>query len=88
MPFESLGVVSYSPYIVTIAVSVAVCEITQQEPANLHLSSPYSSTGKKIITFKANQLWNELPVQLKTIKSPNIFKYQFKIYLINELITK
>jgi len=27
VPFESLGVVSYSPSIVTIAVSVAVCEI-------------------------------------------------------------
>ena len=27
MPFESLGAVSYSPSIVTMAVSVAVCEI-------------------------------------------------------------
>ena len=27
MPFKSLGLVSYSPSIVTIAVSVAVCEI-------------------------------------------------------------
>ena len=27
VPFESLGTVSYSPYIVTMAVSVAVCEI-------------------------------------------------------------
>jgi len=27
VPFESLGSVSYSPSIVTIAVSVAVCEI-------------------------------------------------------------
>ena len=27
VPFESLGTVSYSPYIVTVAVSVAVCEI-------------------------------------------------------------
>ena len=27
MPFESLNVVSYSPSIVTVAVSVAVCEI-------------------------------------------------------------
>ena len=27
MPFESLGAVSYSPSIVTVAISVAVCEI-------------------------------------------------------------
>jgi len=27
VPFESLGPVSYSPFIVTMAVSVAVCEI-------------------------------------------------------------
>jgi len=27
VPFESLGAVSYSPYIVIVAVSVAVCEI-------------------------------------------------------------
>ena len=27
VPFESLGVVSYSPSIITMAVSVAVCEI-------------------------------------------------------------
>jgi len=27
VPFKSLGTVSYSPFIVTMAVSVAVCEI-------------------------------------------------------------
>jgi len=27
VPFKSLGVVSYSPFIVAMAVSVAVCEI-------------------------------------------------------------
>ena len=27
VPFENLGAVSYSPFIVTMAVSVAVCEI-------------------------------------------------------------
>jgi len=27
VPFESLGMVSYSPCIITVAISVAVCEI-------------------------------------------------------------
>jgi len=27
VPFESLGAVSYSPYVVTVAASIAVCEI-------------------------------------------------------------
>jgi len=31
VPFESLGAVSYSPSIVTVAVSVAVCEIFSVE---------------------------------------------------------
>jgi len=31
VPFKSLGVVSYSPTIVTVAVSVAVCEIFSVE---------------------------------------------------------
>jgi len=42
---------------------------------------------KKIIKFKASQLWNELPIQLKTIRSLNTFKYQLKRYLINKLNT-
>jgi len=33
VPFESLGAVSYSPSIVTVAVSLAVCEIHRQRMA-------------------------------------------------------
>ena len=38
----------------------------------------------KIIKFKTSQL----PTQLKTIKPPNVFKYELKAYLINKLSTK
>ena len=61
---------------------------TTRTRQDLHLPSPYSSTRKKIIIFKASQLWNELPIQLKTISSLNTFKYQLKSYLINKLNTK
>ena len=37
MPFESLGAVSYSPSIVTTAVSVAVCELLSVKCKNRHL---------------------------------------------------
>jgi len=47
VPFKSIGAVSYSPYIVTMAVSVAVCDIFSVKewpdleiiPPNLHLIS-------------------------------------------------
>ena len=35
MPFESLGAVSYSPSIVTMVVSVAVCEIFSMKECDL-----------------------------------------------------
>ena len=35
MPFESLGAVSYSPSIVTMAVSIAVCELFSIKASDL-----------------------------------------------------
>ena len=59
--------------------------ITQQDM--IYISQVRIHPQEKNIKFKASQLWTELPTQLKTIRSPNTFKYQLKSYLINKLNT-
>ena len=52
VPFESLGVVSYSPSIVTMTVSVAVCEIfSVKEWCDLEHRVRGSSRSLKIAPF-------------------------------------
>jgi len=51
----------------------------------LHLLSPQTAVGKKFIKFKTSHLWNQLPDQLKQIRSPNSFKLQLKNYLLNKI---
>ena len=48
---------------------------------DLHLQSCQTAIGKKIIKFKASQLWNLLPNDLKQIQSYNSFKSRLKIYI-------
>ena len=52
MPFESLGAVSYSPSIVTMAVSVAVCEIfSVKEWRDLEIQVRGRSRSLKMAAF-------------------------------------
>jgi len=52
VPFESLGAVSYSPSIVTVAVSVAVCEIfSVKEWRDLENQAEGRSRSLKITPF-------------------------------------
>jgi len=53
----------------------------------LHLQSLQTTFGKKIIKFKASQLWNQLPNEIKEIKSQNLFKSKLKNYLYSILQT-
>jgi len=53
--------------------------------SDLHLLSPQTAVGKKLIKFKTSELWNKLPDQLKQIRSLNSFKLQLKNYLLNKI---
>jgi len=41
-----------------------------------------SKTGEKSVPFKSFQMWKEIPHELKTSPSFNIFKKNFKKYLL------
>jgi len=55
---------------------------------DLHLQNLQTTVGKKIIKFKASQLLNQLPNEVKEIKSESLFKSRIKVYLYNKLYTK
>jgi len=63
----------------------AVHSYSSRSSSDLHLLSPQTAVGKKLIKFKTSQLWNKLPDQLKQIRSPNSFKLQLKNYLPNKI---
>ena len=68
MPFVSLGAVSYSPYIVTVAVSVAVCEIyTVKEWRDLENQVRGRSRSLKMAPFSrqyATFYWSAIVILL------------------------
>jgi len=55
---------------------------------DLHLQNLQTTVGKKIIKFKASQLWNQLLNEIKEIKSESLFKSRIKVYLYNKLYTE
>lgn len=48
---------------------------------NLHLYSIRSGFGSRCVKFKASQLWNELPADVRNIQSFNCFKFKLRKYL-------
>ena len=67
-------------HIAIILHKIMLSIITAQKNRNdLHLQSCQTAIGKKIIRFKASQLWNLLPNDLKQIQSYNSFKSRLKI---------
>ena len=57
--------------------------VNRRNKHNLHLSSVHSEYGKRSIKFKASNLWNKLPENLKNITSLHAFKKSLKIFLLN-----
>ena len=70
VPFKSLGVVSYSPSIVTMAVSVAVCDIfSVKEWPDLEIGVSFVQGHRK---------WNQLIDRIR-VKIRKLFAHTFHL---------
>ena len=54
----------------------------------LHLQNVRTTIGARCIKFKGCQLWNELPSNLRDIVSTSLFKFELKVYLLNNYFDK
>ena len=52
---------------------------------DFHIYSFYSEIGKRSIKFKGSKLWNNLPMNIKEIKSCPHFKSDLKSHLLRSL---
>jgi len=53
-----------------------------RENYNMHIIAPYTLYGKRLVKYKASQLWNSLPENLKLLQSTSTFKSDLKNYLL------
>ena len=53
--------------------------------SHLHLLRVNTSYGSRCIKFKASQLWNTIPEELKLINKFNSFKNHLKSHLFNDI---
>jgi len=79
VPFESLGMVFYSPSIVTMAVSVAVCEVFSVEWCDLENRVRVRSRSLKMAPFDRSRTSSYLPSIVTMDRSRDIATYWSKI---------
>jgi hypothetical protein len=63
----------------------SIHQYTTRSSSNLHLYRVKSSLGLRNTRFKASQLWNELPLNLKETTSHSIFKRKLMHHLLQSL---
>ena len=74
VPFESLGAVSYSPSIVTVAVSVAVCEIfSVKEWCDLENRTRVRSRSLEMAPFNRSHTSSYSPSIVTMVENREIF---------------
>ena len=81
VPFESLGAVSYSPSIVTVAVSVAVCELFSVKACDLGNWVSGRSRSLKMAPFVRPYATFYWSVIVTIVLSCTIFEFFYVIML-------
>jgi len=60
-------------------------KIIHRQKDDFHSNAIKSEIGKRSIKYKSSKLWNDLPAELKKIRSLQSFKYKIKNYLLQSL---